>query len=323
MRHRWAVAFAAGAQGLSAAAIGAGTPAGTDILNQAQITFEQGGVTLTRASNVASLRVAEILDIDVLLQSPQRLVRPGDTSQPVLFTLTNTGNGSETIQLGFDSALSGDDFDPVAETPALYFDTDGSGHLSPADTPYVAGTNDPVLAADESVDILLVNAIPAIVADGERGLSELAAQSVTGTGAPGQTFSGLGDGGVDAVVGGSGAAEQSVGEYLVGSVLLSIIKSAAVTDLIGGSQPVVGASIVYSAQLLAAGTGAATNAEFRDAIPTHTSYVPGTLRLNGVLLTDARDSDSGEFNGAEVLVVFNALSPAAGAQRVEFEVTID
>ena len=83
--------------------------------------------------------------------------------------------------------------------------------------------------------MILVNDIPAGLPDGERGRSELRATAGTGTGAPGTVFAGQGSGGVDAVVGTSGGEVAVFGEYLVGDIQLSAVKSQSVLDPFGGS----------------------------------------------------------------------------------------
>ncbi len=302
-----------------------GTPVGTSIDNVAQVTFDLGGTTLTQNSNPVSITVEEILDLNLLAQTPQRSVQAGDADQWLLFTLTNTGNGTETFQISSNNVVAGDDFDPVAPAVTIYFDSDSSGDLSPADIAYVPGSNDPNLAADESVDLLAVYDIPPGLPDGSRGVVELSAVAATGSGNPGDVFAGLGDGGIDAVVGASGAAATTPAEYVVGNVQLDLVKSAAVNDQFGGSQPVPGATIVYTVTVTATGTGTAVNSVFRDPIPANTTYVAGSILLNGASLTDTPADDAGEFtpSPAEVVVTLGNLTAASGAQTVQFSVTID
>jgi hypothetical protein len=45
-------------------------PAGTEITNVAELTFEQGGQRRTFSSNRSSLRVAELLDLDLVSTDP-------------------------------------------------------------------------------------------------------------------------------------------------------------------------------------------------------------------------------------------------------------
>ena len=304
----------------------AGTPAGTVIDNVASVNFDLGGVNITQVSNTTTVTVVERLDVVVTLQSGQVLVAASDTSRSLLFTVTNTGNGSEQFELLIDSTLLGDDFDPVPAVPAIYFDTDASGDFTVGDVAYSLGVNDPVLAADASVDILLVNDIPGTVINGELGRSELTASSATGTGTPGDTFVGLGDGGLDAVVGATGGDDSVFGEYLVSDVQLNIVKSVAVADPFGGTQPTPGATLTYTVTAEVTSTGTATASVFSDAIPAFTTYVANSILLNGGNLTDALADDAGELDssGAPTVVVrLGDLTLASGIQTVVFQVTID
>ncbi|HEY3484665.1 MAG TPA: hypothetical protein VGK49_04735, partial [Ilumatobacteraceae bacterium] len=231
----------------------------------------------------------------------------------------------EAFTLTGESVLVGDDFDPTPAAPFIYFDGDASGDLSPGDTPYVAGSNDPQLAADASVAVLLVNNIPAGLPDGEYGRSELTATASTGTGAPGTVMPGQGTGGVDVVIGTSGGEAAVFGQYLIGDIQLSAVKSQAVQDPFGGSQPIPGAAITYQVVVTATGSGVALGVGFTDPIPASTTYVAGSMRLNGAPLTDAGDADAGSFLSApaRVAVSLGDLTSAAGPQTIDFRVTIN
>ena len=325
MTHRIVRAWLAAALCLPFRAEAMGTAAGSDIRTQAEVTYDLAGVTQSLMSNTTSIRVVEVLDVHVIVQTAQRLVDPGALAQPLLYTLSNTGNGNEAFALSVDAALGGDDFDPIVPPVSIYFDSDGSGTLTPADVAYTPGVNDPVLAADQSLDLFLVADIPASLADGMRGLAALHAAAVTGSGTPGQIIAGAGDTGVDAMIGTTGALAVTTGEYLVGRVTLSLVKSAVVADADGGNRPATGASIVYTIRVSAAGTGSAQDAVFRDPIPAATSYVAGSLKLNGAPLSDVPDADAGEFSAADdsVSVRLGTLGPADGEQQVQFTVRIN
>jgi uncharacterized repeat protein (TIGR01451 family) len=303
-----------------------GTAAGTNISVTATIDYSIGGTPATATSNTSVVAVDEIVDVAIALQSPTVSVAAGASNEALLFLVTNTGNGAEAFTLLGDSVLVGDDFDPTLAAPAVYFDSDGSGDLSPADTPYVAGSNDPMLAADASVAVLLVNDIPAGLPDGQRGRSELGASANTGTGAPGTVFAGQGSGGVDAVIGTSGGEAAIFGEYVIGDIQVSAVKSQAVLDPFGGTEPIPGAAITYQVVVTASGTGAAVGAALRDAIPAETTYVAGSLSLNGTALSDAADLDAGAFTTTPapgVTVALGDLTAAAGPQTIVFQVTIN
>ena len=310
----------------SAGAGAAGTPVGTIIENTASISFDVAGTPTTVLTNTTTLTVVERVDVVVTLQSPQQLVAPNDTNRALLFTVTNIGNGTEVITLAIDNVIGGDDFDPVEAVPAIYFDTDASGDFNAGDQPYTPGVNDPNLAADDSVDVFLVNDIPGGVVNGNVGRSELTATSATGTGAPGTSFVGQGDGGVDAVIGSSGGEAAVFGEYLVSDVQMNVVKAQSIADPFGGNEPVPGATITYTITIEVTSAGTATASELNDPIPTFTTFVPNSISLNALPLTDASGDDAGELDTAgvpSIVVRLGDLTLADGVQAVEFQVTID
>ena len=310
---------------ISAPSWAVGTAVGTQIENTATVSYDLAGTPLTATSNTTVVTVAERINVTTTLQSPQVLVSPSDAARAILFTVTNTGNGTETFALTIDSAIAGDDFDPVPAVPAIYFDTDGSGDFNAGDQAYVPGTNDPVLDADASTSVFLVNDIPGTVANGDIGRSQLTATSLTGSGTPGTVFAGLGDGGVDAVVGTTGGAASDTGEYLVSDVLVSIVKAQAVADQFGGTEPIPGATLTYTITVEVQSAGTATASVVRDPIPTFTTFVADSITLNGAALTDLADADAGEYEAGtpQIVVRLGDLTQADGVQTIVFQVTID
>ena len=325
-RQLWRIVIVCIALMSVAPAWAVGTPVGTIIENTATVDFNLAGTPITLQSNTTTITVVERIDVVVTLQSPQIIVTANDTDRALLFTVTNTGNGTETFSLAIESVLAGDDFDPTPAAISIYFDTDGSGDLNVGDQPYTAGTNDPVLAADATVDVFLVNDIPGTVVNGNIGFSQLTATSLTGTGAPGTEFTGQGDGLVDAIIGTTGGDDADTGEYLVSDIVISFIKAQVVNDQFGGNQPIPGATITYTITVEVTSAGTATGSVVADPIPTFTTYVPGSITLNAGAISDAIDADTGEFDtsGAPTVVVrLGDLTQADGIQTVVFEVTID
>jgi uncharacterized repeat protein (TIGR01451 family) len=303
-----------------------GTPAGTSIQNTAQVSYTLGGAPISVNSNPTALIVAEILNVNVAVQTPTVTVAPGATQRVVVMRVTNTGNGSETFVIAGNSVVAGDDYDPIPATPFIYFDTDNSGDLSPADVAYVSGSNNPVLAADQFTTLLLVNSIPTGLANGAAGRTQLTAQALTGTGAPGTVFAGQGTGGVDAVVGTSTASQIGTGAYVIAGLQLNAVKSQAVVDQFGGTRALPGARINYQVVITPTGTGTANAVLFTDVIPVNTTYIAGTLRLNAAVLTDAADADAGQFVAtptAQVRVTLGDMTQASGVQTIDFAVTIN
>ena len=306
----------------------AGTPAGTSIQNTAQVSYTLGSSTVTATSNTSSVTVAEILDAVLTIAAPTVQVSAGATTEELVFTLTNTGNGTEAFDLtALSAGVVGDDFDPTLATPAIYFDTDNSGDFSAADVAYSAGANDPVLAADASVRLIVVNGIPNTAVNGNRGRSQLTAAAASGSSdVPGTSFGLVGDGGVEAVAGTTGGDAVLFGEYLVADVLLTAVKSQTIVDQFAGARPLPGARINYQIVVTASGSGIATATGFSDLIPANTTYVAGSLELNGAVLSDTADGDAGTFVSApapQVRVTLGDLSGASGPQTIEFAVTIN
>jgi uncharacterized repeat protein (TIGR01451 family) len=307
-------------------AFAAGTIAGTSVSSQATVSFVIGGVPGSAQSGPATFVVDEILDLNITRISSTVSVAAGDLNRTLLFRLTNTGNGTETFPLSINNLLAGDNFDPLAAASAIFFDSDASGDLSLADVVYLPGVNDPTLAPDASVAILLVNNIPASAADGSIGRSALHARAATGVGAPGTTFPGQGTGGTNAVAGAKGAQAEVSGEYLVGDVQVTLAKTVTVVDPAGGAHPVPGARLNYQVVVNVAGTGTAHGFVFTDPLPAGTAYASGSLRLNSTVLSDAADTDPGELvSGAPptIRIALGDLTQAAGPQTIVFSVTIN
>ena len=172
VRFRWLSVAALASLGASLVAHAAGTPAGTNIQNTAQVSYSVGSSNLTATSNTSTIQVAERLDAVLTLAATTVQVSPGANGRALVFTLTNTGNGSERFHLtALSAGVANDDFDPTLATPAIYFDTDNSGDFSGGDVAYNPGVNDPLLAADASVRLLVINDIPNTVVNGNRGRS--------------------------------------------------------------------------------------------------------------------------------------------------------
>lgn len=306
---------------LPAQAEAAGTRAGSTISNTASASFDTGGGTTTIDSNQVDLLVDELLDVTVASNNPADVpTTPGATAQVLSFSVTNNGNGVESFALSTVANVGGDDYDPTVTQ--LYIDN-GDGVFDPAtDTLYIPGTNDPELDPDENVTIFVIATTPGGVVDGNRGIVSLVAAAVTGTGAPGTTFPGQGEGGGDAVVGATGADGSDNGAFVVSAATVTLVKTAVVTNSLGTADAIPGATITYTIVATVAGSGSVSGLAITDNIPANTSYVAGSMTLGGTPLSDPADADAGDFNGTRINVV---LGTVAGGQTrtVTFRTTID
>ena len=323
-----------GLAGFCTSAVYAGVPAGTVISNAVTLNYSVGGVGSVVASNTASFVVAEIINLTLTVQDAAPVaVNAPDASRAVTVLLTNTGNGSEAFSLSRNNALPGDQFDPVnALAGAIFLESGAQAGFQAsgpnADTLYVPGVNDPVLAADASRLIYVVSDIPAGVALGGLGNVGISARSLTpgaSGAAPGTTLPGLGAGGVDAVVGGSRATATVVGGYIVSGFAVTVVKSVVgVLDPRGGAIIMPGSVLIYRVVVNITGAGTANNLALSDPLPLETAYNAGSIKVNGVGRTDAADADNADYSVATRTInarFGNTVSPAS--HTVEFQVTVN
>jgi uncharacterized repeat protein (TIGR01451 family) len=301
----------------------AGTVAGTEIVNVATATYDlPAGGEASIDSNAVTLKVDELLDVSVASgDSADVATQPGLTGQILKFTITNAGNGQEGFALASIANGGGDDFDP--SVTSIVLDSNGNGaYDAGVDTIYASGSNDPVLGPDQSLAVFILSSIPGSAADGARGRVDLTAAAKTGSGSPGTSFAGLGQGGGNAVAGASGASAQDEGYYRVSKASVSFVKSASVADPFGGTGSTPGATITYTLSATVNGSGSLPNLRVSDAVPAGTSYKAGSITLDGSALTDAADADSGRFTGTGIAVGLGNV--AAGTTKIiTFQVKID
>lgn len=312
-----------------------GTPASTSISSTASISYSQVGgsdpVTITASSR---FDVLEIIDGVVTWQDATDIAVNSPHDGAVLaFLLTNTGNAPESYQLSAVGNLTGDDFDPLAQALWLETNSEPGLQISGADPDilYENGLNDPLLSADGSQVIYMMNDIPTDEADGARGQVQLMIQAATAGAAgaePGTELVGLGLNGGNAVVGATRAVGSAAGWFQVASVDVELVKSIAdISDSTGGDQPYPGARVTYRIQVSVTGTGLADDLVVSDAIPADMTYVPGSITLDGISQSDAGDmpadlSDYNVTNPATVTVNLGDVN-APAVRVIEFATTIN
>jgi len=298
----------------------ADAPAGTVIINSARVQFVVGGSNFSQTAT-AYITVAQLLNVTVTWQNSTDVsVMPGGVQQSLLFQVTNTGNGPDSFTLG-DSLVTpgGASFSPA--NCQIYFDTAGTGIYAATDQLYTSGSNDPSLAQNGAVNMLVVCNIPNSAADLSLGEMNLAATSKTDSGAPGTVKTGGGVGGVDAIVGLTGAKGNSTGIYQAHNIVLSYVKSQSVSGP-SGSLPVSGATIQYTLTVTPSGSATADGVVVSDPVPANTTFVPGSILLNGT----AVGPSVGDYNvtapGA-VTVKLGNVAGSGSAQVVQFQVKIN
>ena len=297
-----------------------GVKAGTLIENTASATYDGGAGPVTIPSNTITVKVDELLDVTVTSRDSGPVsAAPG--SAVLTFELTNTGNGPEAYTLTANPAVAGNDFDTTVNGIAV--DTNGNGVYDPGVDQMLTGpATTAAIAADASLTVFVLVTIPGGVADGDQSDVSLLAEAVTGTGAPGTAFAGQGAGGGNAIVGSTGANATATGSLSVGITDVDLIKSATVRDPFGGTGIVPGATITYAIRAEVKGSGSVSDLVVTDAAPADTTYVAGSLKLDGATLTDAADADAGRSSTSGISVDLGTVS-GGSSRTVTFQVTID
>ncbi|PNQ73537.1 hypothetical protein BA950_16140 [Erythrobacter sp. SAORIC-644] len=297
-----------------------GVKAGTLIENTASATYDGGAGPVTIPSNTITVKVDELLDVTVTSRDSGPVsAAPG--SAVLTFELTNTGNGPEAYTLTANPAVAGNDFDTTVNGIAV--DTNGNGVYDPGVDQMLTGpATTAAIAADASLTVFVLVTIPGGVADGDQSDVSLLAEAVTGTGAPGTAFAGQGAGGGNAIVGSTGANATATGSLSVGITDVDLIKSATVRDPFGGTGIVPGATITYAIRAEVKGSGSVSDLVVTDAAPADTTYVAGSLKLDGAILTDAADADAGRSSTSGISVDLGTVS-GGSSRTVTFQVTID
>lgn len=310
----------------SAPVFATGVAAGTRISNTVVATYLVAGTPLTSAAS-NSMTVDQLVDDVVTWQDGGVVAAPGGAvNQSLLFKLTNAGNGSDSFMLAVKPLpASGPDF--TATGCRIYLDTDGNGVYSTSDPLYAVGVDDPVLAADASINVLALCGIPATVPDQGQARVELSARSNTFSGTPGKAAPGAGVDGVVAVLGASGGRSKAVGRYLASNVRYTVSISQTLDNPPGAEQPTSGTVILYTLTVKPSGGATGRNLFVHDTIPEHTTYMPGSLALDDVPLGDSvTDGDAGDFdvtNPGAVTVQLGDVPGDAEPLIITFKVTIN
>jgi uncharacterized repeat protein (TIGR01451 family) len=299
----------------------AGVPAGTVIQNTATATYSTAAGPETVNSNTVIVKVGELLNVAVATQDSSP-VAIGRQTAVLSYSVTNEGNGSEVFLLTANPAVTGNGFDATVQTVAI--DSNGNNTYDPGvDTVIANGAASPVLAADSAIRVFVIVTAPSGAADAATSQVRLTAASVTGTGTPGRVIAGQGDGGVDAVVGATTAQADAQGALIARMAGITLTKSAAFLDSFGGSQPLPGAQVTYTLVAHVAGSGSLVGVRVTDAIPAGTTYLPGTLKLDGSSLSDAGDSDAGTAGSSGIDVALGNLSAGSPDKTITFAVKIN
>jgi trimeric autotransporter adhesin len=248
-----------------------GGTAGVVITNQASATYsDPSGNDYQTSSPPVSLTVLAVVNLSLTPDDtqPTGVMLP---NEPVtrLFRLCNTGNVADQY------ALTQATITPPATITAIYWDIDGSGTLTPADTQVsLNSTLTPLLQPSECLSILVIVDPGAIKLDEVITIGLTAKSKVDGN----KT-----DAGTNINKGGEGTKVTDPA-----NPALPPVKYVENKDHISST---AGAVLNYSIHFRNSGTTPALNVLLTDDLPPELDYMPGTMKLGDLVLTDAIDSD--------------------------------
>jgi uncharacterized repeat protein (TIGR01451 family) len=298
---------------------------GTQINNTVVVSYMVSGHRLTQTAHNTFV-VDQLIDVSATWQNGNPVQAPaGASDRSLLFKVGNDGNGTDSYALTLHVAPGTPDGFAASQCRP-YLDNDHDGTYSHGDTAYPAAAHAPAVPAGDSLDIVVACNIPANAGDQALSHIQLIATSNTLSGQPGDSKPAGGHGGVVVVVGVSGGKATTTGTYLATNVNYTFTSTQLVTDRSGGHIATSGSRITYT--LTVAPKGAATGRDLMvdTPIPAHTTYVPHSLQLDGVHLSDnVSDADAGMFNSANhsVRVRLGDVPGSAAPHHIRFQVTIN
>lgn len=290
----------------------AATPAGTVITNIADIQYQQEGAAHTGRSNRVDVRVDELIRFTVT--SAPTCVAASASVTVVGFRITNLGNGVEDFIPGRPVVSGGSNFAPTA---VIADSNRNECYDSGTDQTIPPGGHTTPVAPGGSTVVYVTG-----TGGNGQGSVTLPVTSGTGGGASGTSIPGGGTGGTTAVIGEGGGTVTGVAGVSSTGLTAALVKSQSLRAADGSATPRIGAIVTYRIEGRFSGVGTATNAVIADAIPAGTSYVAGSLSLDGQKVSDGGGDDAGDFDGGRVSVrLGDVASPAV--RTVSFQVRIN
>ena len=283
-----------------------GVPAGTQIVNVAQLYYKVADVDFNITSNTIIDTVDQVLELDIVCQtSTNTLVQTGELQRALTFRLSNIGNGTDNFSLLPDTNAS----TPEVNNRLIYLD-DGDGVFNSSDT-QITDIN---LTADANATLFFVSDIPTDASWTTSGNGIEARSTIGGSGTPGTAYT-LDD--YFAVDGFKGGVDSDLCTYELHTLELSLEKSATLSS----AELFTGTIIHYKIVGSVVGLGTLNAVVVKDTIPTGTSYVANTLQLDGTVLSDAT-----HIAGTTISVPLGNITQTTTSEpthTVEFDVRVD
>jgi uncharacterized repeat protein (TIGR01451 family) len=281
------------------------TPVGTQITNVAQYSYKDGnGAVYSETTAVVTVTVVAVPGVVVTPKQTTPSATVAQNSEITsVFTVTNTGNESDTFVMTAASATS------PATVKSVYYDVDNSGTVTPGDSAVTLGTTpSPTVAPGQSITVLVVSETNSFPISGIMTVS-LTAQSVDSQSTSkvdqdtGTILYNLGSG---SLITGPGGANSPPLKQVDGQTMESV-------------KP--GQVVKFTVTFVNSSGVALNNVTVTDGLPAGLTYVPGTLVFDQTPLTDAADGDPGTVVGNDITVQLATVNPSE-VVLISFQATV-
>ena len=291
------IAFVAGGAAFVPSAHAAAPSAGTNISNIASASYtDSNGSSKTVTSNVVTTTVLQVASFTLIADQTKTANANGQVS--LSHTLTNTGNGSDTFNVGVvnndtrNNTLDQYDFSGLN----VYLDANKDG-VPDSQTPITSIT----LAAGESVN-LIVQATTASSGVTAGDLGKLTVSAISG---------------FDTSV----TAKNVDTVTITNGAVISLLKSASVSNVDATSSSPAAREVEYTLAYQNTGNTTATNVTITDVLPAGLTYVTGSATVNGTAVSDAADADGYNFtSGTATLVIPAVAANSTGVLKFKVQV---
>ena len=300
---------------VSAPAFAAGTPQATPIANTVNVNYQVGGVAQTQQSSTDTF----VVDRKILFTTVQAaatgttVVNPGSSAQVTRFQVTNSSNDTLDFLLAganqttaAATANGGTDAFDVTGLTVFVDNVSGGGTVGVYDPGIDTATTIDDLIADASRFVFVLGNIPLAQTNGQVAGVTLTATARNSAGTAITAATDLTVNGANTVetifadaaktgIGGVSVARDGIDvatdDYTVSAAVLSVFKSSRIVfDNLNGPntngdatnpKSVPGATVEYCISVSnGAGGALATNINISDLVPTNTTYVASSIRIN-------------------------------------------
>jgi len=278
-----------------------GISAGTEIKNIAYLDYVVGAIPMHSKSNELIDIVDQKLDMNMICQeSSNIIVEPEDVKVAMNFRLTNSGNGEDTYAVTAIEDPSSNFSVSNVET----YEDNGDGVFSAVDDTLV---KEVTLLADESALLFFVSNIPKdakkFSINGFKVDSSIQGDLVYGEFKKLKNFY--------ALVATKEESKSALCTYEVPSIELELEK----TSTLSSAELYKGTTIHYDIAVRAIGIGQLENIVVRDDIPTGTTYIKKSLKLDGTFIDG--------FTGEGIAVALDNIDQKKETTEVLHHVTFD